>query len=208
MKVKTKHKRDPQEYKKSNIPPNSSSSSLFDIAWMLSLSKTSSLKQSHIIVHTSYYQRMSRPNCQSMSRTTTCISTSSAGSSLSLPSTLCKSGREFEPQPITWRQLANVDEGEDYNRSTMPPLTRFLETKTLAHHDDQLRNSFYMHEQHKRHNNSTRTLAPAEMLPRNEILGGYIFVCNNETMQDDLHRQLFGTLRVFCYVSLLIRAAW
>jgi len=30
------------------------------------------------------------------------------------------------------------------------------------------------------------------MLPRNEVLGGYIFVCNNDTMQEDLKRQLFG----------------
>ncbi|GAV72004.1 LOW QUALITY PROTEIN: Dev_Cell_Death domain-containing protein, partial [Cephalotus follicularis] len=37
-----------------------------------------------------------------------------------------------------------------------------------------------------------KTLSPAEMLPRNEALGGYIFVCNNETMQEDLHHQLFG----------------
>ncbi|KAI9201082.1 hypothetical protein LWI28_017729 [Acer negundo] len=37
-----------------------------------------------------------------------------------------------------------------------------------------------------------KTLPPGEMLPRNEVLGGYIFVCNNETMQEDLHRQLFG----------------
>ncbi|KAM5550168.1 B2 protein-like [Rosa sericea] len=37
-----------------------------------------------------------------------------------------------------------------------------------------------------------KTLTQAEMLPRNEVLGGYIFVCNNETMQEDLHRQLFG----------------
>ncbi|CAK7340082.1 unnamed protein product [Dovyalis caffra] len=37
-----------------------------------------------------------------------------------------------------------------------------------------------------------KTLPPAEMLPRNEVLGGYIFVCNNETMQEDLRRQLFG----------------
>ncbi|KAL6509169.1 hypothetical protein OROGR_022479 [Orobanche gracilis] len=32
----------------------------------------------------------------------------------------------------------------------------------------------------------------AETLPRNEVLGGYIFVCNNDTMQEDLKRQLFG----------------
>lgn len=37
-----------------------------------------------------------------------------------------------------------------------------------------------------------KTLPAAEMLPRNEILGGYIFVCNNDTMQEDLKRQLFG----------------
>ncbi|XP_042476298.1 B2 protein-like isoform X2 [Macadamia integrifolia] len=37
-----------------------------------------------------------------------------------------------------------------------------------------------------------KTLPPSETLPRNEVLGGYIFVCNNETMQDDLRRQLFG----------------
>ncbi|PIN02016.1 hypothetical protein CDL12_25480 [Handroanthus impetiginosus] len=37
-----------------------------------------------------------------------------------------------------------------------------------------------------------KTLPAAEMLPRNEVLGGYIFVCNNDTMQEDLKRQLFG----------------
>ncbi|KAK4782804.1 hypothetical protein SAY86_007178 [Trapa natans] len=37
-----------------------------------------------------------------------------------------------------------------------------------------------------------KTLPSAETLPRNEVLGGYIFVCNNDTMQEDLKRQLFG----------------
>ncbi|XP_078428623.1 DCD (Development and Cell Death) domain protein [Wolffia australiana] len=37
-----------------------------------------------------------------------------------------------------------------------------------------------------------KTLPSAEMLPRGEPLGGYIFVCNNDTMQEDLKRQLFG----------------
>lgn len=37
-----------------------------------------------------------------------------------------------------------------------------------------------------------KTLPAAEILPRNEVLGGYIFVCNNDTMQEDLKRQLFG----------------
>ncbi|KAI3919611.1 hypothetical protein MKX01_018434 [Papaver californicum] len=37
-----------------------------------------------------------------------------------------------------------------------------------------------------------KTLPSTETLPRNEVLGGYIFVCNNDTMQEDLKRQLFG----------------
>ncbi|MQM02914.1 hypothetical protein Taro_035688 [Colocasia esculenta] len=49
---------------------------------------------------------------------------------------------------------------------------------------------------HSNNNNSAdkrfKTLPSTEMLPRNEVLGGYIFVCNNDTMQEDLKRQLFG----------------
>ncbi|XP_050228180.1 B2 protein [Mercurialis annua] len=37
-----------------------------------------------------------------------------------------------------------------------------------------------------------KTLPPTEALPRNETVGGYIFVCNNDTMQENLKRQLFG----------------
>ncbi|KAE8708540.1 B2 protein [Hibiscus syriacus] len=37
-----------------------------------------------------------------------------------------------------------------------------------------------------------KTLPPSESLPRNETVGGYIFVCNNDTMEDNLRRQLFG----------------
>ncbi|KDP46281.1 hypothetical protein JCGZ_10121 [Jatropha curcas] len=37
-----------------------------------------------------------------------------------------------------------------------------------------------------------KTLPATETLRRNEVLGGYIFVCNNDTMQEDLKRQLFG----------------
>ncbi|KAI3950876.1 hypothetical protein MKW98_026303 [Papaver atlanticum] len=37
-----------------------------------------------------------------------------------------------------------------------------------------------------------KTLPAAESLPRNETVGGYIFVCNNDTMQENLQRQLFG----------------
>lgn len=37
-----------------------------------------------------------------------------------------------------------------------------------------------------------KTLPPSEALPRNESIGGYIFVCNNDTMEENLRRQLFG----------------
>ncbi|XP_010545126.1 PREDICTED: B2 protein [Tarenaya hassleriana] len=37
-----------------------------------------------------------------------------------------------------------------------------------------------------------KTLPPSEALPRNETIGGYIFVCNNDTMEENLKRQLFG----------------
>lgn len=56
-----------------------------------------------------------------------------------------------------------------------------------------------------------KTLPAAEMLPRNVILGGYIFVCNNDTMQEDLKRQLFGIIFHFscclctCILSSLYR---
>jgi hypothetical protein len=45
-----------------------------------------------------------------------------------------------------------------------------------------------------------KTLPTSEMLPRNEVLGGYIFVCNNDTMQEDLKRQLFGMC--YCYYTI------
>lgn len=44
-----------------------------------------------------------------------------------------------------------------------------------------------------------KTLPAAETLPRNEVLGGYIFVCNNDTMQEDLKRQLFGNFAVIYF---------
>ena len=45
-----------------------------------------------------------------------------------------------------------------------------------------------------------KTLPASETLPRDEVLGGYIFVCNNDTMQDDLKRHLFGNF--FQHTSL------
>ena len=51
-----------------------------------------------------------------------------------------------------------------------------------------------------------KTLPPSESLPRNETVGGYIFVCNNDTMQENLKRQLFGkSLFLFLNLFLLYR---
>jgi hypothetical protein len=41
-----------------------------------------------------------------------------------------------------------------------------------------------------------KTLPASEALPRNEPIGGYIFVCNNDTMEENLKRQLFGTITI------------
>lgn len=50
-----------------------------------------------------------------------------------------------------------------------------------------------------------KTLPPSESLPKNETVGGYIFVCNNDTMEENLRRQLFGMSSVHppCLVSAL-----
>ncbi|KAF8379729.1 hypothetical protein HHK36_029176 [Tetracentron sinense] len=41
-------------------------------------------------------------------------------------------------------------------------------------------------------NKRFKTLPASESLSRDEVVGGYIFVCNNDTMQENLKRQLFG----------------
>ncbi|KAE9597824.1 hypothetical protein Lal_00013893 [Lupinus albus] len=67
---------------------------------------------------------------------------------------------------------------------------------------------FHQHKSFKKNNNSNKknvennndsnnnkkykTLPLAESLPRNETIGGYIFVCNNDTMTENLKRELFG----------------
>lgn len=65
--------------------------------------------------------------------------------------------------------------------------------KNQNHNHNHQRNN----EEDKNNNNGGldkrfKTLPPAEALPRNETIGGYIFVCNNDTMEENLKRQLFG----------------
>jgi len=51
-----------------------------------------------------------------------------------------------------------------------------------------------------------KTLPPSESLPRYETIGGYIFVCNNDTMAENLKRELFGKFVKFhfCYSFFLV----
>lgn len=48
---------------------------------------------------------------------------------------------------------------------------------------------------------------PPESLPRNETIGGYIFVCNNDTMAENLKRQLFGMFPFLSISSLFLNFA-
>ncbi|KAK4729377.1 hypothetical protein R3W88_022365 [Solanum pinnatisectum] len=41
-------------------------------------------------------------------------------------------------------------------------------------------------------NKKFKTLPASESLPKHETVGGYIFVCNNDTMHENLKRELFG----------------
>jgi len=52
-----------------------------------------------------------------------------------------------------------------------------------------------------------KTLPASEALPRGEAVGGYIFVCNNDTMDENLRRELFGniqprSLQFYCLFSI------
>lgn len=49
-----------------------------------------------------------------------------------------------------------------------------------------------------------KTLPASECLPKSEVLGGYVFVCNNDTMLEDLKRQLFGIQFILEYVHLRV----
>lgn len=78
----------------------------------------------------------------------------------------------------------------------------------IQHNKDSNNNSGNSNNGESNNSNATdkrfKTLPAAETLPRNEVLGGYIFVCNNDTMQEDLKRQLFGVcLLNGIYSSLL-----
>lgn len=49
-----------------------------------------------------------------------------------------------------------------------------------------------------------KTLPASECLPKSEVLGGYIFVCNNDTMLEDLKHQLFGIHFIFESAHLMV----
>ncbi|KAI3768835.1 hypothetical protein L2E82_19671 [Cichorium intybus] len=77
---------------------------------------------------------------------------------------------------------------------------RIMENMTSGKYPGNSHNNKDLNNNNNNDNNSNnnaadkrfKTLPAAETLPRDEVLGGYIFVCNNDTMQEDLKRQLFG----------------
>lgn len=50
-----------------------------------------------------------------------------------------------------------------------------------------------------------KTLPPSESLPKDERVGGYIFVCNNDTMEENLKRQLFGMSTILLFVLFMMQ---
>ncbi|KAM3743154.1 hypothetical protein ACB098_07G123100 [Castanea mollissima] len=87
----------------------------------------------------------------------------------------------FDNEVRMAERYANID-GDDHFRKN-----NFLDL-SLKYSEMKIHHPFHGQQLDKWY----KTLPSAEMLPRNEVLGGFIFVCNNETMQEDLRRQLFG----------------
>ncbi|KAH8480481.1 hypothetical protein H0E87_030669 [Populus deltoides] len=107
----------------------------------------------------------------------------STGSSLWQPQHGIASANELQG----WRTVAS--------RLAFDSQLRKMEENQCANEDGCYRKSLFSGISEQLGNSkwySYKTLPPAELLPRNEVMGGYIFVCNNETMQEDLRRQLFG----------------
>jgi hypothetical protein len=108
-------------------------------------------------------------------------------------------GVAFDNELRMAERYADVDDDDDDGRCRKFRFSdvslKFSEMK-IQHpfHGQQLPDKWY------------KTLPPAEMLPRNEVLGGFIFVCNNETMQEDLRRQLFGNFSTL--VVILLSTLW
>ncbi|KAJ0572206.1 putative DCD domain-containing protein NRP [Helianthus annuus] len=57
-----------------------------------------------------------------------------------------------------------------------------------------------------------KTLPPSESLPRDETVGGYIFVCNNDTMPENLKRGVIRTYLVMwlitCHLTWFLFMTW
>ncbi|KAF3440950.1 hypothetical protein FNV43_RR19236 [Rhamnella rubrinervis] len=109
--------------------------------------------------------------------TTSCTATAAATGS-----SLWQFGTEFR------EVLASVDGYQTWRANAFENQLRNVNKNSVNHEDDDDAAAAAAAAHDKWH----KTLPPAEMLPRNEVLGGYIFVCNNETMREDLRRQLFG----------------
>ncbi|KAE8715859.1 B2 protein [Hibiscus syriacus] len=98
-------------------------------------------------------------------------------------------------------QEDNKFENLNFNiKTTAIPLETWLATNNIGNNHSNKDVNYSSNTNYNNNSNEAsnvvdkrfKTLPATETLPRNEVLGGYIFVCNNDTMQEDLKRQLFG----------------
>lgn len=106
-----------------------------------------------------------------------------------------KMAESFNKNPL--RNVYNTNNAAVYqkgNNRIMENMAsvKYPGNKDLNNNNNNNNNSISSNDNNNGADKRFKTLPAAETLPRDEILGGYIFVCNNDTMQEDLKRQLFG----------------
>jgi len=102
---------------------------------------------------------------------------------------------KFNVNSADWKQsgdAGNNIKNKHNNNNTNTKLGVYSNSNNGNHSNDKNTNNNNNNNSNNNLDKRFKTLPPSESLPRNETLGGYIFVCNNDTMQDDLKRQLFG----------------
>ncbi|KAL8150367.1 hypothetical protein V2J09_020175 [Rumex salicifolius] len=95
---------------------------------------------------------------------------------------------EFNTFNDGWRIELNLSAQSIVNGAYSKPYTNQVYNKILGGGKKKKKDEINKNSVDKRF----KTLPAAEALPKNETIGGYIFVCNNDTMEENLKRQLFG----------------
>lgn len=106
-------------------------------------------------------------------------------------------GSDFNGFNDGWKNSSSMSQPQKYVNGVFTKETFRKKKNTNTNKDDSSDSKSGGNKNSKDNNNSSvdkrfKTLPPSESLPRNETVGGYIFVCNNDTMQENLKRQLFG----------------